>query len=260
MPSPFPGMNPYLEHPKLWAGIHLLLIAALTESLAPQLRPKYRVAVEVRMYQTSGETSLLVGIPDVAVKRSLSATNQTAPNIAVVEPSTQPLTVTVPMPETVKQGYLEIREVATSEVVTAIELLSPVNKSSGEGRKAYESKRLRVLGSSTHLVEIDLLRSWKPMPILNNGIESHYRILVSRGERRPHADLYAFNLQQEIPLFPLPLKLGDAEPLVDIHQLLDAVYDRGGYDLEIDYAQQSVPPLSEIDAAWADTLLRHGLR
>ena len=220
MPSPFPGMNPYLEHPKLWAGIHLLLIAALTESLAPQLRPKYRVAVEVRMYQTSGETSLLV----------------------------------------VKQGYLEIREVATSEVVTAIELLSPVNKRSGEGRKAYESKRLRVLGSSTHLVEIDLLRSWKPMPILNNGIESHYRILVSRGDRRPSADLYAFNLQQEIPLFPLPLKLGDAEPLVDIHQLLDTVYDRGGYDLEIDYAQQSVPPLSEMDAAWADTLLRHRLK
>lgn len=188
MPSPFPGMNPYLEHPKLWAGIHLLLIAALTESLAPQLRPKYRVAVEVRMYQTSGETSLLV----------------------------------------VKQGYLEIREVATSEVVTAIELLSPVNKRSGEGPMLMKVSGCGWRGSSTHLVEIDLLRSWKPMPILNNGIESHYRILVRRGDRRPSADLYAFNLQQEIPLFPLPLKLGDAEPLVDIHQLLDTVYDRGG--------------------------------
>ena len=66
------------------------------------------------------------------------------------------------------------------------------------------------------------------MPILNNGISNHYRILVSRGDRRPHADLYAFNLQQQIPLFPLPLKLGDAEPLVNIHQLLAPVYDRGG--------------------------------
>ncbi len=261
MPSPFPGMNPYLEHPELWAGVHLLLIAALTESLAPKLRPKYRVAVEVRMYQTSGEKSLLVGIPDVAVKRSQSATNETTPNVAVAELSTQPLTVNIPMPEIVKQGYLEIKEVATGEVVTAIELLSPVNKRSGDGRKAYETKRLRVLGSSTHLIEIDLLRRWQPMPILNQGIESHYRLLVSRGECRPQADLYAFNLQQKIPLFPLPLKSGDSEPLVDLHQLLNTVYDRGSYDLAIDYSQQPVPPLSEMDAAWADTLLQdQGLR
>lgn len=143
MPSPFPGMNPYLEHPALWAGIHHWLIITIAENLVPQLRPKYRVAVEVRMYESSGE-SLLVGIPDVAIQRSQSVTNQTAPNVAVAEPSTQPLTVTVPMPETVKQGYLEIREVATCEVVTAIELLSPVNKRSGEGRKIYETKRLRV--------------------------------------------------------------------------------------------------------------------
>jgi hypothetical protein len=254
-------MNPYLEHPELWAGVHLLLIAALTESLAPQLRPKYRVAVEVRMYQTSGEESLLVGIPDVAVKPSQSATNETTPNVAVAELSTQPLTVNIPMPEIVKQGYLEIKEVATGEVVTAIELLSPVNKRSGDGRKAYETKRLRVLGSSTHLIEIDLLRRWQPMPILNQGIESHYRLLVSRGECRPQADLYAFNLQQKIPLFPLPLKSGDSEPLVDLHQLLNTVYDRGSYDLAIDYSQQPVPPLSEMDAAWADTLLQdQGLR
>lgn len=260
MPSPFPGMNPYLEHPALWAGVHMLLIAALAESLTPQLRPKYRVAVEVRMYESSGE-SLLVGIPDVVVKPSPSVTNQPALNVAVAELSTQPLTVTVPMPEKVKQGYLEIREVATREVVTAIELLSPVNKRSGEGRKDYETKRLRVLGSSTHLVEIDLLRNGKPMPILNNGIESHYRILSSRSDRRPQADLYAFNLQQQIPLFPIPLKSGDTEPLVDLHQLIDTVYDRGGYDLELDYSQQPIPALSEMDAAWADTLLQEqGLR
>ncbi len=70
MASPFPGMNPYLEHPEIWPGVHLLLIAALSESLAPQLRPQYTVSVEVRMYETTDEGSLLVGIPDVVKKKA----------------------------------------------------------------------------------------------------------------------------------------------------------------------------------------------
>ena len=271
MPSPFPGMNPYLEHPELWPGVHHLLISALAESLAPQLRPKYRVAVEVRMYDTSGEDTLLVGIPDVVVKRPLTATtpdvpsyeggNATMSNVAVAPPLVKPITVTIPVPETVNEGYLEVREVATKEVVTAIEILSPTNKRSGEGRKAYESKRQRVLGSLTHLVEIDLLRAGEPMPILENDIQSNYRILVSRGDRRPRSDLYAFNLPDIIPSFPLPLRSGDVEPVVDLQTLLSGVYDRNCYDLDLDYNRQTVPPLSETDAAWADTLLRQqGLR
>lgn len=256
MPSPFPGMDPYLEHPDLWPGVHLLLIAALTQSLAPQLRPKYRVAVEVRMYEASGENSLLVGIPDVAVQRSLSAKNKDELNVAVASPPSQPVTVTVPMPETLKEGYLEVRDVATGEVVTAIEILSPTNKRSKEGRKAYERKRQRVLGSLTHLVEIDLLRAGKPMPILSHTTQGDYRILVSRSDRRPTADLYAFNLQDAIPSFPLPLQKGDTEPLVDLQALVGGLYDRAGYDLVLDYSREPVPLLKESDAAWSDTLLR----
>lgn len=261
MPSPFPGMNPYLEHPDFWSGIHHLLISELLKLLAPQLRPKYIVAVEVRIYETSGEDSLLVGIPDVAVQRPLTVTNPTTTNVTVAAPPTQPVTVTIPMPETVKQGYLEILEVETKEVVTAIEILSPVNKRSGEGRKAYEAKRQKILGSLTHLIEIDLLRNWKPILFFSNGIQSDYRILVCRGDRRPLADLYAFNLQDTIPKFPIPLKSGDIEPIIDLQTLLNSVYDVAGYDMRIDYTREPVPPLSDADAAWADALLRsQGLR
>ncbi|HAG79703.1 MAG TPA: hypothetical protein DCL61_00735 [Cyanobacteria bacterium UBA12227] len=256
MPSPFPGMNPYLEHPELWAGVHHWLIIAMAELLVHQLRPKYRVAVEVRIYETIGDKSLLVGIPDLTIKHQQNTTHQTPSNVAVTAPPAQPLTVTVPIPEIVKQGYLEVREVATNEVVTVIEILSPVNKRSGEGRKAYETKRQRILGSSTHLVEIDLLRSGEPMPILSNGIESDYRILVSQSDRRPEADLYAFNLQDAIPSFPLPLREGDVEPLVDLQGILKGVYDRAGYDLVIDYTQEPIPALSEADGAWANILLQ----
>jgi hypothetical protein len=112
-----------------------------------------------------------------------------------------------------------------------------------------------VLGSSTHLVEIDLLRAWEPMPLLANSSQSDYRILVSRGDCRPSADLYAFNLQDTIPLFPLPLQANDLEPIIDLKMLLSEIYDRTAYDLKIDYTLAPVPPLSATNAAWANALL-----
>lgn len=255
MPNPFPGMNPYLEHPEIWPGIHLLLISELTKFLSPQLRPKYRVAVEVRLYDTIGEQSLLVGIPDLTVKGSQATTEQSMTNVAVAPSPPQPQTVQVPVPETIKQGYLEVREVATGEVVTVIEILSPINKRSGEGRQDYETKRNKIFGSSTHLVEIDLLRKGKSLPIYHSNSQTHYRILVSRGDRRPQADLYAFNLRDTIPSFPLPLKSGDREPFVDLQVLLNNVYDQASYDLAIDYTQEPIPPLLADDQVWVNTLL-----
>jgi hypothetical protein len=53
MPSPFPGMDPYLEHPRSWPNFHHRLITAIAIHLGPQLRPKYRVVVEEAMYQTA---------------------------------------------------------------------------------------------------------------------------------------------------------------------------------------------------------------
>ncbi|GAB4205872.1 MAG: DUF4058 family protein [Coleofasciculaceae cyanobacterium] len=261
MPSPFPGMNPYLEHHALWPEVHKRLIVAIADTLSPQLRPKYRVAIEERIYQTSGEDSVLVGIPDVVVQSKPSATNKDKTNITVASPPVKPMTITLPLPETVREGYLEVRDVATREVVTAIEILSPKNKRAGEGREAYKKKRQRVLGSLTHLVEIDLLRAGEPMPVFGDGIQGNYRILISREERRPQAELYVFNLQHEIPKFPLPLRSEDIEPIVDLQALLEGVYDRAAYDLVIDYSKKPVPSLSEVDAAWADALLREkGLR
>jgi hypothetical protein len=99
------------------------------------------------------------------------------------------------------------------------------------------------------------------MQILHNDIQSDYRILVSRGEHRPKADLYAFNFQNLIPPFPLPLRSSDVEPLVDLQTLLSELYDRASYDLVIDYSREPVPPLSEVDAVWNDAWLRQqGLR
>ncbi|HBS72266.1 MAG TPA: hypothetical protein DEA79_24850 [Cyanobacteria bacterium UBA11153] len=260
MSSPFPGMNPYLEHPDLWPGVHHYLISEIARFLSPQLRPKYRVAVEVRMYESSDEL-VLVGIPDVMVKSRNKVTDSNLTNVAVATPTIEPIRVQIPMPLTIKEGYLEVREVGTEAVVTTIEILSRANKRSGKGRETYEEKRNHILETRTNLVEIDILRTGKPMEFFGNNLESHYRILVCRGNCRPYGDLYAFNLQDRIPVFALPLRGGDVEPALDLQALLNAIYEVYGYDLVVDYSQNPIPRLSEEDGAWADSLLRdRGLR
>lgn len=262
MPSPFPGMNPYLENPAYWPSIHHRLIVAIANDLAAKLNPKYFVAIEVRMYETSGEESTLVGIPDnLVVKGDETANLPKDSSVAVAAPPAQPITITVPIPEIIKEGYLEVKDIGSGEVITTIEILSPVNKKAGDGRNKYEAKRLKVLGSLTNLVEIDLLRKGRSVVILNNGFKSDYRVLVSRSKSRPKADLYAFNLQDKIPCFPLPLRDGDAEPMVDLKAILDRIYDEGFYGRIIDYHKEPIPSLSKTDAVWADNLLRqNGLR
>jgi hypothetical protein len=117
------------------------------------------------------------------------------------------------------------------------------------------AKRAAILDSTTHLVEIDLLRAYEPMLVYGNGHHSHYRILVSRSNLRPQADLYGFDVQEPIPSFLLPLRQGDEEPFVDVGQLLHDLYDRAGYDLSIDYRRQPAPPFEGEDAAWVEKLL-----
>lgn len=70
-----------------------------------------------------------------------------------------------------------------------------------------------------------------------------YRILVSRGARRPGAQLYAWTVPQPIPAFPLPLLPDDGEPVVDLGAILAALYDRARYDISLDYTKPPVPPL-----------------
>jgi len=154
----------------------------------------------------------------------------------------------------IPERYLEIRDAQTHQVVTVIEILSPSNKTPGEGRDTYEAKRHQVLSSLTHLVEIDLIRAGKPMP-MSHLPSSHYRILVSRQWERFKAKLYPFNLNEPIPEIPIPLRKGETEPTLALGELLGQVYDEVRYDLRIDYALEPKPPLDSASAAWSRQLL-----
>jgi Protein of unknown function (DUF4058) len=254
MPSPFPGMNPYLENPELWPEVHHRLISAIANAIESNLSQDYRVAIEKRVYTSVPEDAVLVGIPDASVV-SQSTRRQSATTLTTAA-SDSCVTVMLPIPEEIRESYLEIRDIATGSVITAIEVLSPTNKRPGKGRDTYEKKRNAVLESATHLVEIDLLREGMPMAMVGNVPQSHYRILVSRAPQRPRAQLYAFNLQQMIPTFPLPLKPEDVELSVDLQSLLLQIYNQARYDLAIDYHRDPIPPLQEADLAWSNALLQ----
>lgn len=254
MTYPFPGMNPYLEQPERWPTVHNRLIVALADFLTPLLLPRYQVDIDKRVYEITKLNTLMIGRPDVTIQQPRRPVeNPPASDISVVTVP-QPVQVTLPMGDEVREAYLEVKDVATQNVVTAIEILSPTNKR-GEGRQKYLNKRQKVLNSQTHFVEIDLLLQGEVMPFLHNSVASNYRILVSRSQQRPSADLYPFDLRDRIPNFPLPLKSGESEPGVDLQDLIEDVYQRSGYDYFLNYQEDLNLPLTEAEQQWIRSTL-----
>jgi Protein of unknown function (DUF4058) len=250
MPSPFPGMNPYFEQPGVWRGFHTLFIGRLTEAIASRTAPRYVVRTEESVYVERGDDSReLVGVADVAVKSGES--------VAPSGPATP--TLTGPVTGTVRLGairrrhlWLTVRDRATREVVTVIEVLSPSNKR-GEDRGQYLRKRRRILRSAAHLVEIDLLRGGPRMPMANVP-PSDYRVMVSRQPLRPDVQVWAFNLTDLLPAIPIPLRTGEPEPLIALKPLVDSVYDGAVYQFQL-YDAPPDPPLSPAEADWARQFL-----
>ncbi len=156
MPSPFPGMDPYLEHPNIWEDFHASLAMEIRDQLSPQLRPRYFAALMPRVtYEEITVEKLRSVKPDVSVYK---VDDQPLRGEAVaIAPA--PVIEQVPLETPVKLYTVEIREVETGLLVTAIEILSPVNKRpSHEAHQAYQRKRRDLLRTEVHLLELDLLR------------------------------------------------------------------------------------------------------
>ncbi|MEL7070214.1 MAG: DUF4058 family protein [Cyanobacteria bacterium J06581_3] len=249
MSSPFPGMDPYLERPATWSSFHSKFAVMLANAIEANLASQYYVEVETRTYQDDGSDGVMIGIPNAIITTDDSP--QSDLNQSGIATQIRPQQVTIPMPVTVKERYLEIRDVDNKKVITAIEILSPKNKAAGTGRISYEKKRQNILNSSAHLVEIDLLRAGKQMSIVGRKNDSAYCILVSRSSQRPRAELYGIELWQKLPDLPIPLQTEDEAVTVSLQAVLDALYQKGRYASRIDYSKAPPPPkLSEEEQQW----------
>ena len=250
MPSPFPGMDPYIEGYE-WDDFHGRMITAMSDALVPRIRPRYAVRTERRVYLEHDVDDPKFIRPDLTIlsdeERGLLPDGSSAASVTVAEP----VQCTLPMPEEIRERYLVVRRMDSGEVVTVIELLSPRNKRSGsDGRKAYLAKRQEVLQSRTSLVEIDLLRGGERLPTIEPLPKGDYYVFVCRAKRRPRADVYAWQVARPLPAIPVPLADGDPDVSLDLQQVFAEVFDRAGYDYSLDHQHPVTPAADESMMQW----------
>lgn len=265
MPSPFPGMDPFLEHPAHWPDFHHRVISITSDMLAEQLRPKYYVRIEERVYigdESDPARTLIVPDLHLSARPGWEAQRLDAPErggllVEVEVEVAEPVVAITMIDEDVHEHRLEIIDVARRRVVTVIEVVSPSNKTPGsEGRASFEKKRREVLRSPSHWVEIDLLRGGRGITGRPRGRSCEYLVHVSHAEKRPRGLLWPIRLSQRLPVIPIPLLPDDPEAALDLEAVLTTAYDRAGYDLSVDYSGEPVPILPPEWLGWADGLLK----
>lgn len=247
MPSPFPGMDPYLEDPAFWPDFHHTFIGCWREVIADLLPDSYdaRIGERVNLRQLDPEVVKLV-YPDVAMSRRPGPGRAPASaGVAVLEPEIVPQAVF----EEVHEASIEILHRPDHSLVAILELLSPTNKS-GNGFIEYEYKRSTILKQPVHLFELDLLHAGDPPTMLLPPPAGDYRALLTRAERRSDCNFYVFSMRDRLPVLPVPLRAPDPDIHVDLQTVFDLTYDRGRYARSIRYDQPPPPALTESDAAW----------
>ncbi len=259
MPSPFPGMDPYLAPPRLWGGFHTNLYTRIQTALNSQLPNGYFADIDeyVWLQEDQSEERQLLGKPDTFVTDK----NGTPPTIASgkggIATMPPPVQVTLPKAKKRKHRFVKIVGPDHVRVVTVIEVLSPSNKERGEDREKYLDKRDEYLGTGTNLVEIDLLRDGAHMPFGKPSPQiSDYYHFVCRSRNYPHAEVWPFTIRNPIPAIPVPLKPEHGDTQLDLQSCVTEIYDTNRYAMRIDYSQPPTPPLGSLDAEWANELLK----
>jgi hypothetical protein len=215
MPSPFPGMDPYLEDPAFWSDFHASFITYWRDALSDCLADNYEARIDEK-----------VRLVEVA-----------PPRRELIEEETH-------------ERYIEILHRPERALVAVLELLSPANKEE-PGRSDYLAKRNALLRYPIHLVEVDLLIGGRRLPPEDALPPGDYYALVSRGDRRPDCDVYAWPLRNALPAIPIPLRPPDPDVWLDLAGVFATTYERGRYARSLNYA--APPPISLDDETrrWA---------
>ena len=224
MPSPFPGMDPYLEHPRLWVHFQHQLLACLYQILLPGLVDRYRARVGTRTYV-----------------------------------SEMPLFTSI-IREQYSEEFIEIRNRTDGKLVTLLEVVSPANKTTTAGRQAYLDARQLAVAQRAGIVEIDLVMQGKPtLTYSRDGLpEYDYAVTVTRSNAPDRYEIYTATLQKRLPKFKLPLAADDRDALLDLQAAFARAYDLGTFANQINYKGPPPPdvPFTNEYKTWADELLK----
>src|SRR5713226_3758202 len=222
MPSPFPGMDPYLETDQLWPSFQHQLVTCLYQILLPGLVDKYRARVSQRHYVT--EQALFTSI----------------------------------IREEHHEEYIEIRQRSDGRMVTMVDVVSPSNKRTDCGRDAYLEKRREGRSGGASLVEIDLVIQGQPMlEYSREGLPDwDYAVTVTRSTQPDRFEIYTATLQKRLPRFRLPLASDDRDMVVDLHTAFTRSYDQGSFGGKIDYQRDPVTTLNAADRQWLHDFLK----
>ena len=245
MPGPFPGMDPYLEDPVLWPGIHQRLITYIADSLSESLPDRYVANLNERIDVDEPDQARY---PDAAVVRTIFAgrASRGNPETAGAVVADPPLVLEAA--DEIREGFVEILPAREPDrVVAVIELLSPSNKAAGSsGRTAYLAKQREILASPAHLIEIDLLRAGEhtiaaPKGLLARRSVCDYVVCLCRADRRGRFEVWPVTVRRRLPRVAVPLLDDDADVVLALQPLFDRCFDLGTYLRRLDYNGDPVP-------------------
>jgi hypothetical protein len=222
MPSPFPGMDPFLECEKMWPAFQHHLVACLYQTLLPGLVDRYRARVGQRHYST--EQALFTSI----------------------------------IREEHEEEFIEIRQRNDSRLITLVDVVSPANKTTSAGRQAYLEKRKEGKSASASLVEIDLVMQGQPMLDYSrdNLPEWDHAVTVTRSSQPERYEIYTATLQKKLPKFRLPLAADDRDTVLDLQTVFARCFDQANFIAQINYQRDPPTRLDGDDRKWLDDMLR----
>ncbi|QDT38602.1 DUF4058 family protein [Stratiformator vulcanicus] len=262
MPSPFPGMDPYLQSPRLWPGCHNRLADEISSLLNKLLPEGYYADIEMREeIDIVGDIGPKHFVADVSIQREKTLVDSAVATVPRAE--TSACVELVLETEPVRYANVMIKEADQHAVITSIEILSPANKRPGQDRQAFVTKRDELLAAGVSILEIDLLRNGQrtwDQPVFQQAIENleprpQYMVTVSRSWDRGQRSKLAFypvTLQQTLPVLAVPLRQSDPDVALDLQYCFREAYDSGPYRRgAVDYTKPPEPSLPEPLSDWA---------
>jgi hypothetical protein len=237
MPSPFPGVDPYVETEHLWNDFRVRFIVYWRDTIFEQLRESYAALIDERF--------TIVDLPSAAEKAI-------RPDVAG---ASTPVVRRVKILEEERERFIQILRLPDRELVAILEFLSPSNKTN-PGRGEYLVKRNAILRQRVHLVELDLLVEGERLPMIDPLPAGDYYAIVAPGDRSPEADVYAWTVRQPIPTIAIPLLPPDPDIKVDLAAVYARAYERARYDRVIGPRKTLELALSPDDRAWAEERAR----